>query len=100
MKTQFVDFLVMNGHNGIVGADEIAHAAPHTGMGRVRPLLDAVIDAIHIARLFLQTDGNVHHALPVDAEINRPDGTDGRAPATEVASLLAPEDSPGKILRA
>jgi hypothetical protein len=97
METQLVDLLVMDGDNGIIRADEITHSASNTGMRRICTLLDAMINAVDIARFILQTDRNIHNALPVNAQFNSPNGADCRTTPTESAFLLTPENAPGKV---
>jgi hypothetical protein len=55
VKAKLVDLIVVNGNDAIVGAYEIARPASHACMGRVGALVDAVINAEKVSRLFLQT---------------------------------------------
>jgi hypothetical protein len=59
-----------------------------------------MVNAVNVPRFFLQADGNIHHALPVNTQFNSTNGADCRTGSAEVAFLFAPEDAPGKILRA
>jgi hypothetical protein len=69
-------------------------------VGDIGPLADAMVDAVEVARLFLQADLHLDHPLTVDPQFNGLDGADRRAATAETALFLAPEDLPGQIRRA
>jgi hypothetical protein len=97
MEAQFVDFLIVDWNNGIIRADEIAHSAPDAGVSRICTLLNAVVNAVDVAWLIFQTDGNIHNPFPVNAQFNSSDGAYCRTAPTERTFLLTPENAPGKI---
>jgi hypothetical protein len=97
METEFINIRASDGPNSTVGTYEITHATADTGMGRIGPLIDAVIDRKDIARLFREADCGLDDAFAVDAQFDGPDRAHGSATATEGACLLIPEDLPGKI---
>jgi len=66
METPFIELLATEGSDGTVGANELAHAATHTGMGRVTLLVDAVVECKNVTRLLHETHGDVEGTLPVD----------------------------------
>jgi hypothetical protein len=97
METQLVNFLIMERYNGIVRTDEITHPAADACMRRICTLLDAMIDTMDIAGLILQTNWNIHNALPVDVQFNSPNGTNRRTTPAESAFLFIPENAPGQV---
>jgi hypothetical protein len=90
VEAEFVLLVVVHGKDRGIRTDEIAHAAPDAGKGRVRPLPDAVVDAEKIAGFFLQAQLHFDDALAMHAQIEGADRTDGRAAPAEGALLLIP----------
>jgi len=97
MESQFVNLLIVDRYNGVVRTDKIAHSTPHTGVGRIGALVDTMIDAKEISGLFLQTDYNTYHSLPVNVQFNSPNRTHRCTAATESTFLFTPENAPGKV---
>jgi len=97
VKAQLVDFRAARGRDGAVGTDERAHAAAHAGMRRIGALINAVVHGKHVAGPALQADRRRKRALAVHAQINRPDGTDGRAASAQRAPVPVPQNLPGQI---
>jgi len=89
-----------DGPDGPVGTDQVAHAAADAGMGRVGPLVDAVIDGKDVARLLREADSRLDEPFPVDSQFDGPDGADGGAAPAEGAGLPIPDDPPGEVAAA
>ena len=100
MKAQFIDFIVVEGSDCPIGANQLAHPATDAGVGRLGTLTDTMIDTKDVGRFFLQSDRYIDSPLPVNPQFNRPYRTYRRTTAAEGAFFFAPADLPRQILGA
>jgi hypothetical protein len=100
VEAQLVLLVPVHRENGVIGADQVAHAAADAGVGRIGALADPVVDAEDVRGLFRQPQRHVEDPLAVDAQLDRLHRADGGAAAAEGALFLAPEELPGQVLDA
>ena len=100
VESELVRFHASDRPDGPVGANQVAHAAADAGVRRIRPLFNAVVDAVQIAGLLRQADGNLNGPFSEDPRLDGADGAHGGAPAAQGALLPAPGNLPGKITAA
>jgi len=98
VKTLFIYLVIVDGHDGPVGAYQGTHPATHTGMSHLCTLPYPMVDTKNVRGFLLQSYFYGKNPLPVYAQFNGLYRTYSGTMTAEATFFLIPKDNPGKVL--